>query len=125
MRKDRKRQGKNRKGRNGINECRRGNRERNMETKQRPGCLDAVEGSLGRQRAAKAQSRSDVLETVWNQAVFRSTPSSLLYELGQVTSPWPFRYQEKILRKETNMPKTLLTVNMIHSLVVFLLIILM
>ena len=50
---------------------------------------------MGRQRAAKAQSRSDVLETVWNQAVFHSTPSSLLYELEQVTSPWPFRYQEK------------------------------
>lgn len=28
---------------------------------------------LGRQRAATAQSRSDVLETVWNQAVFHST----------------------------------------------------
>jgi len=80
---------------------------------------------LGRQRAAEAQSRSDVLETVWNQAVFHSTPSSLLYEPGQVTSPWPFRYQEKILRKETDMPKTLLTVNMVHCLVVFLLIILM
>ena len=47
MRKDRKRQGKNRTGRNGINECRRGNRERNMETKQGHGCLDAVEGTLG------------------------------------------------------------------------------